>query len=125
MRRNRFGVVVFALALAVQVLAPVVVKVAMARTFDDAGRTFSLCLQAGDSPSDNSQRLPGHNDLHRDACLLCQLCCDGIAPIDARSNYIGTAPVQWTAFAWTAADRALPTPHHDHSRQPRAPPAFS
>jgi len=125
MRRNWFGVLVFMLALAVQALAPAVANVAMALTSSEAGRSFSLCLRAGGSPAGNSQQLPGHNDRHRDACLLCQVCCDGIAPIEARPNDVGRAHVQWTALAWTVADRVLPTPRHDHSRQARAPPAFS
>lgn len=125
MRRNWFGVLVFALALTIQVMAPVAANVGMARTSDEAGRTFSLCLQDGGSPADNSRQLPGHNDRHRDACPLCQVCCDGLAPIEARPNDVGRAPVQWTALAWTVADRVLPAPRHDHSRQARAPPAFS
>ena len=125
MRRNWIGVLVFALALTIQVWAPVVASVAMAQTATDAERRLSLCLNAGGDNADRSQQLPGHHNQHRDACPLCQFCCGGIAPIEARPNQVGRAPVQWIALAWTVADRVLPTPAHDHSRQARAPPALS
>lgn len=124
MRRNWIGVLVFALALTVQVLAPGLVNVGMAQAANDAERTLSLCLNAGGESADRSQQLPGDHNQHRDGCPLCQFCCGGIAPIEARPNQVGRAPVQWTALARTVADRVLPAPPHDHSRQARAPPAL-
>lgn len=125
MRRNWFGVFVFVLALAVQVMAPAAANVAMAQASGTANQAFALCLQdAGDS-ADGSRQLPGHKDHHRDSCPLCQICCGGIAPIEARPYQVGRAPVQWAALAWTVADRVLPTPRHEHAHQARAPPAFS
>lgn len=125
MRRNWFGVFVFALAWAIQALAPGVASVAMTRLSGQMQVAVELCLQSGGDFATGDRRLPVHDDRRHDSCPLCQTCCDGITPVETRANHVGIAPVQWTALAWTVADHALPTPRHDHSRQARAPPAFS
>lgn len=125
MRRNWLSVFVFVLALTIQVIAPAGANVAMARASGEAQQSVSICLSIGGDPADNSQQFPGHNDRHHSSCLLCQVCCGGIAPIEARPHQVGKAPVQWIVLAWTVADRVLPAPRHKHSHQARAPPAFS
>ena len=125
MDRSWFAVLIFALALTIQVIRPAGANGAIARAFDEAPRPFSTCLQIGGAPADGSQQLPGHNDRHHDSCLLCQVCCDGMAPLEARPHQVGKAPVQRIALAWTVADRVLPTPPHEYSRQARAPPSLS
>ena len=122
MRYKWCSVLLFALALAVQALAPAAGNIAFAASGD---QRFSLqiCLQSGGS--DGSNELPGQNDRQRDSCPVCQVSCSGVAPLEARPDPVGLALVQWTALAWTVADRALPAPRHESSHQPRAPPAFS
>lgn len=124
MRRNWLTVLLFALAMAVQAFAPVAGNVAIAKNLRGAGESIELCLKAAVSAGDQ-QQAPGQLHSHRDACALCQAYCDGVAPLAARLAPLGMAPVQWTALHWSVADRALPTPHHDYSRQARAPPSHS
>jgi hypothetical protein len=123
MRRKWYSVLLFALALAVQALALAAANVALATAPGEYRTSIQLCLQSGDSAGDN--QLPGHHEGQRDACFMCQVSCCGVAPLEARPNPVGLAPVQWTALAWTVADRALPAPRHESSHQPRAPPAIS
>jgi hypothetical protein len=126
MHRSWRGVLLFALALAIQAFAPAAANIAMAQPSGDSRVSFVICLQTGGSPADQQHRLPGqHNNRQHDACPLCQISCSGVAPLEARPNLAGLAPVQWTALAWTVADRALPAPRHESSHQPRAPPALS
>jgi hypothetical protein len=124
MPRNWRSVLLFALALAIQALAPAAANFAMARPSGDLRSSIILCLQTGGSAGDR-QQLPGHHDRQRDDCPLCQISCSGVAPLEARPNFAGLAPVQWTALAWTVADRALPAPRHEYSHPARAPPVFS
>lgn len=122
MRRDWLNVLLFALALAIQAFSPAAANVAVAKGAGDSRASIELCLKvaAGDQ-----QQIPGQtHQLHRDACLFCQAACDGVAPFAARLVSHGMAPVQWTALVWMVADRALPTAHHDYSRQARAPPTF-
>ncbi|WP_292528539.1 DUF2946 family protein [Methylocystis sp.] len=121
MRRNWLTVLLFALALAVQAFAPAAAHVA---TRMGAGDFLSEFCVTDVASSDQSQA-PDHAKGHRDVCLFCQNHCDGVAPLAARVIFLGKAPVQWTALDWTVADRALPTPPLDYSRQARAPPANS
>jgi hypothetical protein len=123
MRRKWRSVLLFALALAFQALAPAAANVALAAASDDIRASIQICLQSGGPAGKND--LPGQTDRQHDACLICQVNCNGVAPLEARPNPVGLAPVQWTALAWTVADRALPALRHDSSHQPRAPPAFS
>ncbi len=123
MRRSWRSVLLFALALAIQALAPAASAIGAARPFGGSRASFEICLQAGGFAG--NEQLPGHHDRQRDACPLCQMSCSGVAPLEARPTLAGLAPVQWTALAWTVADRALPAPRHEHSHQPRAPPLFS
>lgn len=111
-------VLLFALALAFQATAPVAASIAMERGF---GLSAELCLPA-DGKSVGETRLPGPHDARHELCALCAVSCSGVAPLEARPNPVGLAPVQWTALAWTVADRALPALRHDHARQARAPP---
>ncbi len=120
MTRNRLGVLLFALALAIQALASAA-NIASAAL---AARGFSLqiCLQSGGVAGTNE--LPGQNDRQRD-CPVCQVSCSGVAPIVAWLPPVGMAHVQWIATSWTVADRVLPAPNPDYSRRARAPPALS
>jgi hypothetical protein len=123
MRRSQWSGLLFALALAIQAFAPVAANIAMAHGFG-----LETCIETSGGGSANhhhQHRLPGHDDPHGGACPLCQACCSGVAPIEARPSVAGMVPVQWTPHGWTVADRALPAPHRDHTHEARAPPAFS
>jgi hypothetical protein len=110
----------FALALAVQVIAPMASNVAAAREGgSDDGVGF--CVKAG---GQTEHRTPGHAQDGRD-CPICQTLCDGVAPIAARPSAPGMAPVQWVEVPWTVADRVLPVLSSDGANRARAPPIFS
>lgn len=130
MRRNWLTVLIFALALAIQVVAPVAVNVALAAGTNAAAVSkpslvsTELCVKEIGS-NDTSQQAPGRLKGHRGDCVLCQAACDGVAQLGARAIQLGRAPVRWTPLPWTVADRALPLPVRDYSRQARAPPTLS
>jgi hypothetical protein len=121
MRRNWLTVLLFALALTVQAFAPAAAQVAS--RLGVGGAVSEFCFN--DIASSDQSQAPAPAKGHREACLFCQNHCDGVAPLAARAIHLGKAPVQWTALDWTVADRALPTPPQDYSRQARAPPANS
>lgn len=123
MHRRWLTAVLFALALAVQALAPVATGVAMAHGAGESG-PFELCLKAGRAAA-NHHGSGGHVHRQHDSCALCQAFCDGVAPVSVRSASLGMAPVRWTSFRWTVADRTVPVAARDYARQARAPPVFS
>ncbi len=125
MHRNWLGVLLFALALAIQAFALAAANVAMSRASSDPSFSTDICLQSGGGSANSKSQLPGPHDGQRGACLLCQVCCSGVAPLATRPVPVGEAPVQWTALAWTVADCALPAPRYEYSHQARAPPTFS
>lgn len=131
MRRNWFTILLFAMALALQVVAPVAVNVAMATRAEAAAVSAGGVIAAGElclkdaGAGGPSREAPAHLKGHRDACLLCQAYCGGVAPVGARAARLGMAPVHWTALAWTQTDRVLPAAPHDYSRLARGPPSNS
>jgi hypothetical protein len=117
MSRNWLTAILFALALAVQAIAPIAGNVASAQAGVSAN-----CLAADGA---DHKSTPGHVHRHRDSCLLCQTFCDGVAPVETRQASLVFASFDWRPFAWTMADRTLQGPQRDYSRQARAPPSFS
>jgi hypothetical protein len=119
MRRKSFSVLLFLLALAVQVIAPVVGGKAFAHEHASGG-SVSICRTAaggaGDAPSSPTRH---------DGCAICQILCDGVAPVGARDYSIASAGAVWFAAAWASRDFVLPTTGIDHLRRARAPPSFS
>ncbi|WP_330084452.1 DUF2946 family protein [Methylocystis iwaonis] len=114
--------VLFALALAVQVLAPLASSLAAARE-SEADPAIGVCLKAPKGGQSGSQA-PGHSHGGRD-CPICQAFCDGVAPIASRPTSLGMAPVQWVEFRWFPADRALASSTLDEANRARGPPSFS
>jgi len=124
-RRSLFAVVVFTLAWAAQVLAPARANVAQAQGSDKFQRSLENCLKTGGAPAKNSRRFPGTDDGPRDACLVCQVCCAGVAPIEARLRQVDKTSQQCAVVAWMEGDGFLPKAHYEYLRQARAPPALS
>jgi hypothetical protein len=117
MSRNWLTAVLFALALAVQAIAPIAGNLAAAQ----AGVSTN-CLAADGA---DHKSAPGHVHRHRDSCLLCQAFCDGVAPVEAHPVHLVFASFDWRPLAWTMADSTLKGPQRDFCRQARAPPSFS
>jgi hypothetical protein len=120
MRCNWTSGFLFALALAVQAVAPAAANAAMARG------AFALALQSCSKEQGTARTAaPDHSDALVDRCAACALCCAGVAPVDARPDPIASAPLHWTRAVWTALSSSAPALRHDHARQARAPPIFS
>ncbi len=124
MRHSWFGRIFFALALTIQVFSPAAANIAQSKT-DSAKTAFQICLKTASDFATGKQQAPGLPERHGGGCAFCRLSCDGSAPFGAVVAEVGVAPVQSRSRAWTAADRALPTPREANWRQPRAPPQYS
>lgn len=122
MPRLWLAALLFALALAVQALAPAANGVAAAHGFDALG-LGEICLRAAQSGRD-SQPAPRRTHGHHD-CVLCQAFCDGATPVMARLVAIAAPRTQWTLSHWTAAPPGLTANPRNFWRQARAPPAFA
>lgn len=125
MRHRWLTTVLFALALAVQALAPIAGNVARANGFGAASASVALCLSKASGGPTDPQQAPGAAHGHRHDCALCQSLCDGVAPIAAPPLQLVAASAFWRAAEWAADARALPARRFDHARQARAPPTFS
>lgn len=120
MRRTRLQIFLFALALALQALAPVAGNLAVAGTLDLGGVSTSVCQPEKAGP----MKAPLSHS-HHQSCALCQAYCDGVSPVVASSK-IFVALVQRPSVAnWRNLDRVLPTTTIDYSHRARAPPSFS
>ncbi len=119
MRRKGFSVLLLLLAMAVQVIAQGAGGIAFAHDHAN-GETASICRTAaggaGDAPS---------SPIRHDVCALCQILCDGVAPVGARDYSTASAGVVWLAAAWASRDCILSTTSVDHTWRARAPPSFS
>lgn len=120
MRRTRLHIFLFALALALQVLAPIAGNLAVAGTLDVGGVSFSLCQSEKSGPA----KAPSSHS-HHQSCALCQVYCDGVSPVTASSYILLTRTARRDVANWRVFDRVLPTTTLDFSRTARAPPAFS
>jgi hypothetical protein len=117
MRRNSPAILLLLLAMVIQAMAPAVARVIVARGQNDGAAIYTLCVSLADQQS----KAPGR--LHHNApCLLCEIACDGAAPLAARISLAGAAPVQWTSSDWTAADHAPPASLLSAAHRARAPP---
>jgi hypothetical protein len=119
MRLKSIRVVLFVLAVAVQVIAPVLGGMAFADE-RSRGEAVSLCSAAAGDTSD-APSLPTHHD----RCALCQITCDGYAPVGLRAYPTAPAGSVWSAIVWASREFVLPTTSIDHLRRARAPPSFS
>jgi hypothetical protein len=124
MRRNWFGRLFFALALAIQAFSPAAANVAQSNA-GSAKTAFQICLKTASDFATGNQQSPGQPERHGGGCAFCQISCDGMAPLGAVADEIGLSPVQWRLSDWTAASPASSTPRDESAHQPRAPPKYS
>ncbi len=120
MRRTRLQILLFALALTFQVLAPIAGNLAVAGTIDLGGVSLKLCQ----SDKADSSKVPLSHGQHQ-SCALCQIYCDGVSPVATDVIVIQTQSALWRVAYWRLLDRILPSTAFDYARQARAPPAFS
>jgi len=116
----RLKSLVFALALAVQVLAPIVGGVAAGESAR-AG-LGEICLNAGADIQHDGRTTPGHS--HQRDCPVCQAFCDGVAPVEASaSTAVSISLARWSALRWRVADSVAPATSGRFAHRARAPPA--
>lgn len=120
MRRTRLQILLFALALTFQVLAPIAGSLAVAGTIDLGGVSFKLCQS---DKSDSSKAPLSHTQ--NQSCALCQVYCDGVSSVASGAIVIDAQSAQWLPAQGRPRDPVLPTTSLDYARQARAPPAFS
>ena len=120
MRRNSCRFILFLLAMAVQVIAPVMGGMAFAHERVHGEAISSLCRNAAGDIGEAPAPPPRH-----DSCALCQFLCDGATPVIVRDYASDPAGAVWFDLAWGARDFVLPTTRIDHTRRARAPPFFS
>jgi hypothetical protein len=116
MRRNIVCALLFALALAVQALAPAAARAAM-------GFSQQTCVTASVDGSAGKGQPSGHPDAHSASCDLCALCCGSLA-LGARASAILPASLAWTTATWPIVENAASSARRDAVRA-RAPPTFS
>lgn len=124
MRRKWLTVLFFALALAIQALAPIATNVAYAGGGGSASTAFELCLNGGGFADDQTQT-PGQANRRHENCPLCQTFCDGAAPLAGRSVFLRIVPPTSRALSSTEVDRFPLKRPFEHSHQARAPPLHS
>ena len=74
MRHSRFHVLLFLVALTIQVIAPIASNLAHAKAFMGSGVATVIC-QSTDGQATGSGNLPNHLPQDKQ-CLLCQTVCD-------------------------------------------------
>lgn len=114
--------VLFALALTVQVIAPMASAVAAAR---DTGSVAGIetCLNIG--VGDHGRGQPAHHRHSHHDCALCKAFCDGVAPVSASPVALCADGFEWRTASWVLNDAALTRPRPAASHRARAPPHFS
>jgi hypothetical protein len=120
MGRNFLCALLFALALAVQALAPAAARMAMGHDAPTA------CLTANVAVAADEARPAGLPHVAPELCDLCALCCGGgAAPPVASRAAVCVATVPARLSGWAVADDESAPSRHDHLIRARAPPAFS
>jgi hypothetical protein len=117
MSRRWLTIALFALALAVQALAPAAIGVAAAHE----GGLSETCVTAADRAPQHAP--PGTRHTHHH-CALCQSFCDGVAPVPVRPIAVDAGPLHWRSFAWVAPVMAASPAWRDFAHRARAPPRF-
>jgi hypothetical protein len=121
--RGCFGVVLVALALWTQALAPVA-ALRMVAAMSDPLRNPVICGHAVDGTGE--ARVTA--DVPAPAlprCDLCQLCCAGITPPTVAPGSPSIGILLWHPVSWPIPPPTPSTSPACHPGQPRAPPDFA
>jgi len=120
MRQSRVQILLFLVALAIQVLAPMVGNLAQANVFGEAGSATVLC-QSVDGAATNKPEGNNHCSANRQ-CVLCQSIFGsfGFTLADSQPDLILTA--DWKIAAIQLASEASPTSNRSSDYRARAPP---
>lgn len=120
MRRSWFQVLLFLVALTIQVMAPMAGNLAHAKAFQESGVSTFLC-QSTDGSSVQGKGTPNHLSGNRQ-CLLCQSVCDalGFTLSDDQTNLVSAS--SWVIGAFPSEIDASPASREVGLYQARAPP---
>ncbi len=119
MPRPWLKLILFALALAVQVIAPAASGVATAYEGGGFQRDCGAVDPRRQSPTRHTN---GQN--HHD-CALCQSFCDGAAPVPARRPDALLSPAHWVRLHWAQPVGEHPAHSRHSAHRARAPPRFA
>jgi len=122
MRRNLASIILFSLALAIQVIAPATAGLAQSALFPAVLAPGQICATLADVSAAASVTPAGHAEAGPRLCDLCALCCGGAAPPAARPEITAVASSAWVSAEWAATVRRAVVFQPDHARRARAPP---
>lgn len=116
----RLRFLLFVLALAVQALAPIAIGVAVGEHAHNG--SGEICFKTLGGVDHVGRPAPGHS--HQRDCPVCQVFCDGVAPVQASTATGGSAsPVHWAMLRWRIADNFAPAMSGRFAHRARAPPS--
>jgi hypothetical protein len=119
-RRGILGVVLIALALWTQALAPAA-ALRMLAAMSDPLRNPILCGPAVDGGEEVRSNVGVPAPAHPE-CALCQLCCAGVALPTLPSGPAAIRSVHWHPVSWPIPPPTRARPPSRCLGQPRAPP---
>lgn len=122
MRRSRLQVLLFFVALTIQVLAPMAGNLAHAKAFRESGVSTILC-EAADGSHHSGTGSQNHHTANNH-CLLCQSFCDSIGFTLADGQLGLVAANAWVIGAFPAQLDTSPDSRETERYRARAPPTL-
>lgn len=122
MRRSRLQVLLFFVALTIQVLAPMAGNLAHAKAFRESGVSTILC-EAADGSRHPGKASQNHHTANKH-CLLCLSFCDsiGFTLVGGQSGLVATNA--WVIGAFPAQLDTSPAYRETERYRARAPPTL-
>lgn len=122
MRRSWLQVLLFLVALTIQVMAPMAGNLAHAKAFKESGVSTFLC-QSSDGSSIQGKGIPNHISANKQ-CLLCQSVCDSLGfTLSVDPSRLVSAS-SWVIGAFPSNIAALPASQEVGLYRARAPPTL-
>ena len=121
MRHSRFHLLLFLVALTIQVMAPIASNLAHAKAFMGSGVSSFIC-QSSDVQATKSGNLPNHLSQNKQ-CLLCQTVCDATGFTLSNHRPILVSSSVWAEGVFYSRINNIPESRVDALYQARAPPS--
>jgi len=122
MRRHWLQVLLFFVALTLQVLAPIAGNLAHAEAFKESGISTIIC-EAADGPHHPGNGSQNHQTANKH-CLLCQSFCDSIGFTLADGQWGLVATNAWVIGSFPAQLDTSPASRETQRYRARAPPTL-
>ena len=123
MRYSRFHLLLFVVALTIQVMAPIVSNLAHAKAFMGSGVSSFIC-QSSDVQTTRSGNLPNHLSQDKQ-CLLCQTVCDATGFTLNNHRQILVSSSVWVVGIFYPRINNFPASSENALYQARAPPSHT